>query len=887
MTRQADENQSLKFLRNLNRQQRTLISALLVVLLPAVLGLSFLLSDYWKSNQRSSLEFTRSTARDTLLIASHDLCIRLFSVAQKAYADPSKRESLRAGFDSHVRSLHALGTSYMDLVSTVPARERERLLAHFIGLWSEFDEVVAKSERVFDSPVPVGRSAAARESSFIKDPEAFFGTMRRQLDILLREELDEDLHRVAEIREQTEDAVYRGFVFSCALLGLGTILAVVVVRRSRQHEQRRRRYETLLDSSLNPIEVLDIDGSVLYVNPAFERWSGTTAGQLVGSFVFRDFKAINHPEDPLELWNHIRTELLAGRAWNNEVQTTRSGGGANFSLLIVSPVVDGNGHVIEAIGIHHDVTERRELARKFAESQEKYQNIVESSLDGIVVVQDGKLVFVNASSAKIFGYDSPEEMREMDFSDTIAPSNRFLVLDGYVGKTIGEDVLRNFEMKGLTKQGKVVDMEVNAKLVSWNGNPAVQASFRDITERKALEREQALWLWEQETMSAIDRQLVSSVDLQVVLDTISYHAKALTRADWAGVMLVDIDANQARWRAVIGNRTQLPLDAIELTKPLTDIVRSKEHVMLKDVADPGSVNVNDLPPFRDEGIISAIRYPLFVEHEIQGQLVVGFRRSHEFAPREIRLLYSLAEKSSIALANAHLYDNLLSREHELELLSGARVTAQEEERRRIAREIHDSLGQMLTAVKFNVEILEDAANLQADEDRRRIVEIKSLLDNAMAEAREISYNLMPSVLIDFGLVPALQFLAEQFSKHSHLDVHVHVSGVENRLDPSIEVGLYRIVQEALTNIAKHADAATVNIQLLEDVNSIRLTVEDDGKGFLINRLQPRKDHRHGMGLVSMRERAASFNGLFMLESRPGRGTEIIVEIPQPAMKTDG
>jgi signal transduction histidine kinase len=308
---------------------------------------------------------------------------------------------------------------------------------------------------------------------------------------------------------------------------------------------------------------------------------------------------------------------------------------------------------------------------------------------------------------------------------------------------------------------------------------------------------------------------------------------------------------------------------------------------MKSVADSPMIAARDIPPFAEEGVISAIRYPLLVDKEIKGQLVVGYRRDHSFTTREIRLLYSLAEKSSIALANAQLYDSLLSREKELEMLSGARVKAQEDERRRIAGEIHDSLGQMLTAIKFNVEILEDATNLQADEDRRRITEIKSLLDNAMAEAREISYNLMPSVLVDFGLVPALQFLGEQFSKRNHLNVHVHVSGVEDRLDPSTEVGLYRIAQEALTNITKHADASTVNIQLLGNAKSIRLILEDDGKGFMVNRLKPKKDKRHGMGLVSMRERAASFNGLFTLESRPGKGTEIIVEIPQMTAEVDG
>jgi signal transduction histidine kinase len=242
---------------------------------------------------------------------------------------------------------------------------------------------------------------------------------------------------------------------------------------------------------------------------------------------------------------------------------------------------------------------------------------------------------------------------------------------------------------------------------------------------------------------------------------------------------------------------------------------------------------------------------------------------------------------SIALANAELYDNLLSREKELELLSGARVNAQEEERKRIAREIHDSLGQMLTAIKFNVEILEDAAPLQTEDDRKRLIDIKTLLDTAMAEAREISYNLMPSVLVDFGLVPALQFLGEQFSKRNELNVQVRTNGVEGRLDPAIEVGLYRIAQEALNNTAKHAGAHDVNVQLIGDSKSIRLIIEDDGKGFYVSRFHPRSDQRHGMGLVSMRERAASFNGLFVLDSHPGRGTEIIVEIPRSESESNG
>ena len=892
MKNAPDAKSLSKLFWGLNRSQRRFVSALALVLLPTCFGLAYLVSDFWITTQSKNRVFVSSTARDTLILSGYDQSVRIYYLAQEALITPSRRDSLRPIFDSRVRILHGVGTEYVNLLTDLPAPDRDRLVGNFATLWFMFDELVERSSKAFTLPAGAPSSAARRspanpQTLILADPDVFFRKMRENLDRAIRGELDEDLVLVRQARAEAELTAYRGFFIAFVLFGLGATLAILVVVRGRQNEERRRRYEALLEASLNPIEVVDLHGKILYVNPAFERWRGVEIRDLIGEEIFEGVDVPRVSDDKEQLWRRIAEMLKLGQAWSGEVELRRTNGSVSYTLLIISPVLSAEGRLMEAIGIHHDVTERRELARKFEESQEKYQNIVESSLDGIVIVQEGKLVFVNASSSKIFGYDSPEDMKDVSFVDTVAPSNRFLVLEGYEGRTIGEDVLRNFEMKGLTKQGRVIDLEVNAKIVSWSGKPAVQASFRDITKRKSLEREQALWLWEQETMSTIDRQLVSSVSLQSVLDAISYHAKALTRADWAGVIMVDLDTNLARWRAVTGNRVPMPDSPLQLEKVHAAIVRSKEPVVMKDLGASEDFPVEQFPPFEEEKIISAVRFPLIVEKEIRGQLVVGYRRPHEFAAREMRLLTSLAEKSSIALANAQLYDNLLSREKELELLSGARVQAQEEERRRIAREIHDSLGQMLTAIKFNVEILEDAVGMQAEDDRKRLVDIKSLLDNAMAEAREISYNLMPSVLVDFGLVPALQFLSEQFSKSNELSVKVHTTGVDGRFDSSVEVGLYRIAQEALNNIAKHAGAHEVNVQLIGDARSTRLIIEDDGKGFHVGRHEPQAGRRRGMGLVSMRERAASFNGVFILDSHPGRGTEIIVEVPRTDSDSNG
>jgi hypothetical protein len=206
------------------------------------------------------------------------------------------------------------------------------------------------------------------------------------------------------------------------------------------------------------------------------------------------------------------------------------------------------------------------------------------------------------------------------------------------------------------------------------------------------------------------------------------------------------------------------------------------------------------------------------------------------------------------------------------------VQAQEDERRRIAREIHDGLGQMLTAIKFNLEILEDMIAVGKDE-RERIDDMKNLLDSVMKEAREISYKLMPSVLEDFGLAPALQLLSEQFSNRTEVKVQFQAHGINDRLDPNLEIGLYRIAQESLNNVSKHAEASEVNLQIIRHSTGIRLVIEDNGKGLAAQQSIIRTTGKGGMGLPGMRERASTIGGVLTIDSTPNNGTLIAVEVP--------
>jgi signal transduction histidine kinase len=205
---------------------------------------------------------------------------------------------------------------------------------------------------------------------------------------------------------------------------------------------------------------------------------------------------------------------------------------------------------------------------------------------------------------------------------------------------------------------------------------------------------------------------------------------------------------------------------------------------------------------------------------------------------------------------------------------------QEEERARISRELHDDLCQRLSGMKFRVEALQDEI-LPADKRAQRTLrDFTQELERTIIDVRRISSNLRPSALDDFGLVIALKMLCKDFQTiHSLRTEFEHGSVPSRRLDPSIEIALYRIAQEALSNAAEHAGASDVTVRLIYDDSLLRLVVQDNGRGFASDATgQPRSTGR-GFGLISMRERTELLGGTFQIESNAGKGTTIMSIVP--------
>ncbi|MGH8746913.1 MAG: sensor histidine kinase [Burkholderiales bacterium] len=212
-------------------------------------------------------------------------------------------------------------------------------------------------------------------------------------------------------------------------------------------------------------------------------------------------------------------------------------------------------------------------------------------------------------------------------------------------------------------------------------------------------------------------------------------------------------------------------------------------------------------------------------------------------------------------------------------LSRKLVEVQESERRALANQLHDLVGQKLTALSINLRIMQTSrvspAPTLAPQDNARLEDSQTLVEETIESIRNVMADLSPAVLGDFGLTPALRWYAEQFAKRTGLGVAVTEQGPARRLPARAEEAFFRIAQEALANAAKHARARAVTMTLAATPRDIRLSIADDGRGF-----DPAVPHRpagdHGWGLMIMRERAASVGAQFNVESAPGHGTKIIV-----------
>jgi len=253
----------------------------------------------------------------------------------------------------------------------------------------------------------------------------------------------------------------------------------------------------------------------------------------------------------------------------------------------------------------------------------------------------------------------------------------------------------------------------------------------------------------------------------------------------------------------------------------------------------------------------------------------------------LTFLGTIGRQLGVAIENARLWEELKQRDLLRSQLLEQAIAAQEEERRHIARELHDQIGQALTSILVLLRALE--AESDGSEgvvvDPVRWKDLKAIVADTLESVHELALELRPSVLDDLGLVPAVQRAVRIYQKRHGLVIDFEAVGLEGvRLPPAVETALYRIAQEALTNIIQHACVNRGSLLLAVRAGIVTLIVEDDGCGFDTDRLVHGPMDEHWLGLSGMRERSALLGGRLTIESAPGSGTTVFVEIPVPDEK---
>jgi nitrate/nitrite-specific signal transduction histidine kinase len=391
---------------------------------------------------------------------------------------------------------------------------------------------------------------------------------------------------------------------------------------------------------------------------------------------------------------------------------------------------------------------------------------------------------------------------------------------------------------------------------------SMTAQLRDLIgdlEQRVHSRTQALRqrAVQLETSAKVSREITSILDINDLLRRVVELIRDAFGYYHVNVYLADRETQRLVLRASTGPVGVTDL-AIEDRSLNSTAVVDDAPVVINDVAaDARYLEDRNLPATRSELVV-----PMHVGGNVIGTLDVHSTQLNAFKPEDALVIQSLGDQIAIAIANAHLYEQ-------------SRHVAVLEERHRLARELHDSVSQALFSIELHAKAIATYARRDPQQTETHLQQLRQIAHDARQEMRSLIFDLRPSTLDDGGLVAALRGQVDRLRALGGLQVELEISG-DRRLPAAAERDLYRIFQEALHNVVKHASARRVDVSLDFGPQQARLRVADDGKGFDPQALAA---NGRGFGLLGMRERAEALGGCLEIASQPGHGTEVVVKIP--------
>jgi PAS domain S-box-containing protein len=381
-------------------------------------------------------------------------------------------------------------------------------------------------------------------------------------------------------------------------------------------------------------------------------------------------------------------------------------------------------------------------------------------------------------------------------------------------------------------------------------------------------------------LNTISSAIASSLDLQQTLTVVTDYATQLLDVAASSIVL---KTEGGLWFAAASGESSafFPGRRMALGQGIAGwVIEHGQSLLVPDVSQDARffADFDREAQFTTHSILCV---PLQTKEQTIGAIELINKADDRFGPQDTQLLALLAAPAATAIENARLFEEVRAGRDRLQLLSRRLVEVQEAERRHIARELHDEVGQVLTGLKLTMEM---GASLPPEEFKVNLEEAQTLVNELMAEVRNLSLDLRPAMLDDLGLLPALLWHFERYTAQTQVHVAFKQIGLEGRFRPEVETVVYRVIQEALTNVARHAGVDSVTVRVWADEEALNVQVEDQGTGF---DPEAALAANASSGLSGMYERVGLLGGQLKIESIPGTGTLLTARLPLSGLGEKG
>lgn len=383
-------------------------------------------------------------------------------------------------------------------------------------------------------------------------------------------------------------------------------------------------------------------------------------------------------------------------------------------------------------------------------------------------------------------------------------------------------------------------------------------------------------------LSRISAALSGLSDLDAILNVALDNLLSIMSGNVGGILLLDEESQTLTYRVHRG-LSKSYVDGIRLNLGegiIGQAAQSGKTILLEDISGDPRVAYPKLVDA--EGLRAFVAVPLQAKDKVLGVINVASHEARCFTPNDVHLLRSIGDQLGVAIEQARLYERLRKARERLRRLARQNLIAEEEERRRIARELHDETSQTLSGLALQLQAIVEKAEMSGSSDAEFIPALKKVQSLTVQVHKEISRliaDLRPALLDTLGLVPAVRQHAEARLHSLGINVSLETKGVVKRLPPHFEVALFRVAQGAIGNIAQHSKAKNVVITFEFHGDELLMSISDDGQGFDVSKITDVEENGRGRGLFSMRERVGLLGGTGWIESQPGKGTTVWAKVP--------